>query len=402
MATAQEIQQWLAANQGASDPTIGAAMRQYGVTPGQLASATGMDPTQVQSRYSASLPGVDEARTWLNGQLGGGYDSSGQFQPSSVFDANGVYDSSNRLRNDQVLGKAQQMGYNNDQISQILGLPADQIAGYQQSHQPGINTFASVFQHDVTNPSSYMMGSQPSGAPASQGGTNGPQQLQQLAAGGTGSSGGFGGDYGSQGPGGMLPASVTGQAGGLGGYTPNPYLNQIAGNITTQVNNNLQRNLLPGIRSGAVANGQVGSSREGIAQGLAMGDTANALSGALGTLYGGDYTNQMNRNLQQYQGDQSYNLGLGNLALGNQGQMLNFYNQGRQLDQSGAALGGNLYDLANRGGWTGLLDANNIFNQTAGNNTTSTAGSNAGGGWGGAIGGLLAGGSLAGSAGWWK
>lgn len=56
MPTTQEIQSWLAANPTASDATIAAAMNQYGVTPAQMAAATGIAPEVVQSRYEAALP----------------------------------------------------------------------------------------------------------------------------------------------------------------------------------------------------------------------------------------------------------------------------------------------------------------------------------------------------------
>jgi hypothetical protein len=398
MATPQEIQAWLAANPGANDQAISQAMQQYGVTPQQMAGATGMDPTQVQNRYNAAapmasgLPGVADARAWLDGQLGGSFGADGFRKPGSVFGANGVYDMSNSLRNDQVFGKAKQMGYSNDEISKILGMPVDQVNAFQQdpNNIPGINTFASVFQHDVTNPAPYMLGS-PQSTPTAGGPT--PQNGHQV--GGIGGAGGVMGTMGGQ------SGSASG-VGPLGSYSANPYLGQMAQGITTQLDNNLQRNLLPGIRSGAVANGQVGSSREGIAQGLAMGDTQNALSGALGNLYGTDYTNQMNRNLQQYGMDQNYALGQGGLDNQRYGMDQNFYSNQRGQDLNALGLGANIYDIANRDGWTGLLNAGNIFNTTAGNNTTSTTGGTAGGGLTGLLGGALAGGALAGQAGWWK
>jgi hypothetical protein len=456
VATTQDIQSWLAANPGASDQNIAQAMMQYGVTPDQMAQATGLNQNTVQQRFqNAGGVDVNGARSWLDQNLGGGYGANGQFQPGSVFN-NGVYDTSNTQRNDMVLGKAQQMGYTPDQISQILGIPASQISAFQSNPQnaPLINSFASSFQTDASNPASYMTQSgvtndqisgwlqshpgasdsqiaqamqqygvtpgQMAGATglgtqfvtdrynAALNGTNGPQQLQQLTGGQNAQSGGPGGHPG--GPGTHIGSMQlggqggTGMAmnGGLGSYTPNPYLGQIAQGITTQVDNNLQRNLIPGIRSGAIANGQVGSSREGIAQGLAMGDTANALSGALGNLYGTDYTNQMNRNLQQYGMDQNYNLGLGGLANQKYGMDQNFYTSQRGQDLNALGLGANIYDIANRDGWTGLLNANNIYNTTAGNNTTTTSGGQNGGGWSGLLGGALAGGALAGQAGWWK
>ena len=52
--TNQEIQSWLAANPMADDLTIAAAMNQYGVTPAQMAQATGLNVADVQARYNAA------------------------------------------------------------------------------------------------------------------------------------------------------------------------------------------------------------------------------------------------------------------------------------------------------------------------------------------------------------
>jgi uncharacterized protein YneF (UPF0154 family) len=60
-----DIQAWLAANPGATDQQIRYAMNQYGVTPQQLAGATGMDPNQVQQRYYAAHYGADDINGWL-------------------------------------------------------------------------------------------------------------------------------------------------------------------------------------------------------------------------------------------------------------------------------------------------------------------------------------------------
>lgn len=51
--TTQEIQNWFAANPGATDAQIRAAMDQYGVSTSQLSSAMGFNPTEVQQRYDA-------------------------------------------------------------------------------------------------------------------------------------------------------------------------------------------------------------------------------------------------------------------------------------------------------------------------------------------------------------
>jgi hypothetical protein len=353
---------------------------------------------------------INGARSWLDQNLGGGYGANGQFQPGSVFN-NGVYDTSNTQRNDQVLGKAQQMGYSPNQISQILGIPASQISAFQSNPQnaPLINSFASSFKTDATNPASYM----------TQSGVTNPQIQSWLAAhpgasdqtiaqamnqygvgtqqmagalgadpnyiqsrydAATGASpgpGGMGGNLGMGGSGGVM-GTMGGQAGGVAGYPgANPYLDQMAQGITRQVNNNLQRNVLPGIRSDAVAMGGVGSSREGIADGLATGDASKYLADSLGNLYGTDYTNQQNRNLQQYGMDQ------------------NFYSAQRGQDLAQIGLGANIYGMGLQNGWNGLNNASNIYNNAAGQTTSGNGSQQQGGGAMGAFGGALGGAQMA-------
>ena len=50
----QDVASWLQSNPGASDATIAAAMRQYGVSPAQMARVTGLALEAVQSRYNAT------------------------------------------------------------------------------------------------------------------------------------------------------------------------------------------------------------------------------------------------------------------------------------------------------------------------------------------------------------
>ena len=54
MATIQQIQTFLADNPGLTDAQIVAAMDQYGVSPAQMAEATGLSTSEVQSRYDAA------------------------------------------------------------------------------------------------------------------------------------------------------------------------------------------------------------------------------------------------------------------------------------------------------------------------------------------------------------
>ena len=103
------------------------------------------------------------------------------------------------------------------------------------------------------------------------------------------------------------------------GYEASPYLAQQAGAISQNATRALNEQMLPGVRSEAIAAGGFGGSRQGIAEGLAMGRTADAISGAVGNLYAQDYQNAQNRNLQRYGMDTQSALGLGQLDAQNRG-----------------------------------------------------------------------------------
>ena len=118
----------------------------------------------------------------------------------------------------------------------------------------------------------------------------------------------------------------------------NPYLSQMADTIKSQVNDNLTRNVMPQIASGAQLVGGFGGSRQGVVEANALKDANNSLSNALTGMYYGDYNNAMNLQLQKYGLDQSYNLGLGNLQLGN-----------RNTDLAQVQLGANLFQQGNTG-----------------------------------------------------
>lgn len=148
-----------------------------------------------------------------------------------------------------------------------------------------------------------------------------------------------------------MPASTTAPNLGMGDRsasqnlnaynTQNPYLAQMGGVIAGQVNDNLMRNVMPQIRGGAIAAGGMGSARQGVLEANALKDANKELSNSLASMYYGDYNNAMNRNLQRYQTDVGYDLGAGQLALGNK-TADNTYNLGlgnlalgnRQADQS--------------------------------------------------------------------
>jgi hypothetical protein len=132
-------------------------------------------------------------------------------------------------------------------------------------------------------------------------------------------------------------------------YTPNPYLAQQADAITQQVTGNLNRSILPQLRGGAQSVGGFGGSRQGVVEANALNDANQGISNALANLYGADYTNAMNRGLQQQSLDNSYNLGLGNLGLNAQNAQNSFYTSQRGQDLQQMGLGSQLAQSANQG-----------------------------------------------------
>lgn len=216
----------------------------------------------------------------------------------------------------------------------------------------------------------------------------------------------FGGNNGSLPPGLSGATGATGAAGSapssggglvqnvnLGQYQQNPYLQQMGDVLTNRVTDNLNRNILPGIRSNAVAAGGFGGSRQGVIEANAMKDANQGISDALTGAYFQDFTNQMNRNLAQY------------------GQNQSFYNANRGMDLQQTQLGANLFNMGNQGflsqgqglyglggqqqqaPWNIINNANAGLGQWSGYGTTTSA--NQGGGGMGALGGALAGGQLA-------
>lgn len=140
----------------------------------------------------------------------------------------------------------------------------------------------------------------------------------------------------------------------------NPYLPQQSQAITNQVNQNLQQQQLPGINSGAIAAGGFGGSRQGVAQGLAIGQTNQALGNSLANLNFNAWNQDQQNALQRQQIDNSYalgnksldnsyNLGLGNLGLGQMQAQQNFYTNQRGQDLQQAGLGANLVQSGNSG-----------------------------------------------------
>jgi hypothetical protein len=146
----------------------------------------------------------------------------------------------------------------------------------------------------------------------------------------------------------------------------NPYLQQQWQGAQSDIMRNLQEQVLPGIQSGANATGNAGSSRQGIAQGQAISGAAGQMANAGAQLFGNAFEGQQNRAAQAYGVDANTGLGYANsnnnLSLG-QGQLQNqsYANQtSRDLGYGNIALGYGNLDL-------GFNNSNNQFNLGAGN-----------------------------------
>lgn len=175
-------------------------------------------------------------------------------------------------------------------------------------------------------------------------------------AGGSGSSNlGFGGGYGNQTSGGTSVPTAPGPAGGQ----VNPYLADMAGAITGQMNDNWTRNLEPSIRSGAMAAGGFGGSRQGVVEANGLNDMNRSLGQNLTNMYGNAWQNAQQNNLQQQGLNNNYDLGL-------KANNLGFANLDSNNAQFGANLNLNTLDAQNRWANNGVAAANAMQNTPIG------------------------------------
>lgn len=152
----------------------------------------------------------------------------------------------------------------------------------------------------------------------------------------------------------LFPSSSQGSM-GFGGYsqTPsggqNPYLQDQADSIKTQFNQNLQEQVLPGLRDKFIGSGGLGGSRQGIAEGLAAGRSGQGLASALASLYGNSWEQGQNRQLQLANINQQGGFAQRADELNRLNSERNFYstNRGQDLQQAGLAAG--LLGQANQG-----------------------------------------------------
>lgn len=177
------------------------------------------------------------------------------------------------------------------------------------------------------------------------------------------------------------PAAPAPAGYGAGSNGQNPYLQDITNSLDATrkfaLSNDLSR-----IRGSSNLAGLTGSLKQGELEGTAIGLSNQGYTGAVANLLGTDWTNQQNRNLQ------------------NDAQRNSFYLGNRQLDQSGARLGADLFTGGMSGEYDPLRNASSIYQPYTGYGTT-TSNQSSGGGWQGALGGLLGGATLGRQMGWW-
>ena len=280
-----------------------------------------------------------EAQQWITSS---GY---GSFAPGGGLSLNGGDNSAFG-----ILGAAQSMGYNPADVSQITGgsFNPSQVSDFWTQNAPQVDTYQSVFEADKSR------------AP----------QAPMAAA---------------------NPYSTAPTMGGGGGQ--NPYLTGIADDITRRSQQALGRSFNM-MDSGAIGTGGYGGSRQGVAQGIATANANDALTGNLANLYGTDYTNQQNRDLQKYGIDT-------NAFLTNQGQQQGFYTSQRGQDLAQLGLQSQLDTQNMQNQWYPIQQYSNIIGNLSGQNTSTTNSTQQGGGAQGAVGGLLGATQLGKNMGWW-
>ena len=114
--------------------------------------------------------------------------------------------------------------------------------------------------------------------------------------------------------------------------------------IGNQMFDNWSRNTMPSIRSGAMAAGGFGGSRQGVVEANGMSDMNRQYGQALTSMYGQDWSNQQSRNLQQQGINNSYDLGLRSSDLGFAGLDANINQNNFSNQMAGAKFGLDVYN----------------------------------------------------------
>ena len=234
-------------------------------------------------------------------------------------------------------------------------LQARQIAGvnpttqqYFQQYQAANPTgaFANNYQGWLGDQAPHRLDAMKSGTFTGDGADKSPLDYYNAYAGTSGTNLGMGAPAGN----------AQYQAYQSGNY--NPYLKEMGNTIVNQMTDNYNRNQLPAMRSGAVAAGGFGGSRQGVVEANGLNDLNRGIGQNLTNLYGQDWTNAQNRNLQQQSINNSYDLGLKSNDLG-------YANLDSNNQQFGANYGLNVLNAQNQWAQNGVQATTNMQNTPA-------------------------------------
>ena len=275
--------------------------------------------------------------------------------------------------------------YTPEQLAQVKSYAASQGGAQQGGLQDmAAQAHTGSAPQQPASASPFVVGGVPAGTPSMAAYQPAPQpQPTQPAQGGTNpylpSSGN---QYGN--PLGTPTTAATGSG------VSNPYMQLITNAIQQQANQNLTHNMLPAIGRGSVAVGGYGDSRQGIAEGLAAGQTQQGVSNALAGLYGNAYNADRSYDLGRIGQDQAFYSTQRGQDMQQQGQSFNQYLQGigalTGMGQSVAGIGQQQMNAP----WYVLNQYANLINPLTGlNSSNQTTQPGSGGGLGGALGGAL-------------
>lgn len=188
----------------------------------------------------------------------------------------------------------------------------------------------------------------------------------------------------------VSPGQNTGFTGATGGnlgmgdsaYRRNPYLDQTARDVGSEMFNQWNRNVAPGLRSGAMATGGYGGSRQGVVEANSLNDMNRQYGQALTSMYGQDYTGFQNRGIQRQGQAQSYDLGLRNSDLGFASLDHNISNSNFNNQMTAANFGLGVQNQLNTNNATGVAAGTQINNAPWDyQKYLNSAGNQAGSGW---------------------
>jgi hypothetical protein len=152
----------------------------------------------------------------------------------------------------------------------------------------------------------------------------------------------------------------------LSGQVNNPYLDQQSQAMIGSLTRNMNENVMPGLRSEALASGQYGGSRQGIAEGLAASRLNQDLAPALTNLYGTANENAQNRMMgtASQLNDQAFQNATNNA---NRNVSTQQFNANLGLQNNAQQMQQNTQNLQNR--LQGVNLANNSLNMLGGLNS---------------------------------